>query len=160
MEAWEQYNPDMSRRDVDDWFWQLGEYQRLGEEMMQSRPKLASGRAWEPRADVFEEDSRILVKVEIAGVRGEDLHLLYIPERHTLLLRGARDEPDFSDGTRTAIHQLEIFYGPFQREINLPDVTIDAANIRAQYRNGFLVVLIPKVDRTVIVARTIEIGEL
>ena len=150
----------MSRRDVDDWFWQLSEFQRLSEEMMQSRPMVASGRAWEPRVDVFEEEHRILVKVEIAGVKGEDIQLLYVPERHTLLLRGIRDEPDFADGTRIAIHQLEIFYGPFQREVNLPDVAIDASNIRAQYRNGFLVVLVPKADRTVIVTRSISIGEL
>src|SRR4051812_42377012 len=109
------YTSIMSRRDSDDWYWNLGEFQLLSEEMMAMRPKVAIGRSWEPRVDVFEEEHRILVKVEIAGVRGDGIQLMYMPEQHALLLRGARDEPDFSDGTRTAIHQIEIFYGPFQR---------------------------------------------
>jgi HSP20 family protein len=150
----------MSRRDVEDWFWQLGEFQRMGEEMMPARPKVVFTRAWEPKVDVFEEEQRILVKVEIAGVKADHIQLLFVPERHALLLRGVRDEPDFADGKRTAIHQLEIFYGPFEREIALPDVPVDASNIRAQYRNGFLMILVPKVDKTIVVARTITIREL
>lgn len=150
----------MPKRDVEEWFWQLGsDFQLLHEEMLRGRPKIAVGRAWEPRVDVFEEQHRILVKVEIAGVRGEDIQLLYIPEKHCLLLRGSREEEAFTDDGRIGIHQLEIFYGPFQREVELPDASVDAANIRAQYRNGFLIVMIPKMER-IVVSRTITIKEI
>ncbi len=60
----------MPRQDIDEWLWQVGnELQRLSEEMVRTRPAIASGKGWEPRVDVLEDSSRILVKVEIAGVR-------------------------------------------------------------------------------------------
>lgn len=153
----EKYNPGMPRRDVEEWFWPLGGgFSRLAEEMSPRRPKVASARAWEPRVDLIEEEHRFLIKVDLAGVRSEDIHLLFVPERHALLLRGVREEDDFSDGNRTGIHQLEILYGEFQREVRLPEVSVDAGNMRATYRNGFLLVMIPKLDR-IVVARTIAI---
>lgn len=124
--------------------------QRLSEEMGRTRPAVASRRSWEPRVDVIEEENRFLLKVEIAGVRGEDINVLYLPERHAVLIRGNRPEEDYSDGRRTGIYQLEILYGDFQREIRLPDISIDASGIRATYRNGILLVMIPKLDRIVV----------
>jgi HSP20 family protein len=138
----------MPNRDVEEWFWLPGEeMHRLAEEMSRQRPRIASGRAWEPRVDLIEEEHRFLLKAEIAGVRSEHIHLLYIPERHSVLLKGTRQEDDFSDGNRAGVHQLEIFYGEFAREIRLPDVAIDADGIRATYRNGILLVMVPKRER-------------
>lgn len=146
----------MARREVEEWFWQVGsDLQRLSEEMHRFRPALASGKAWEPRVDIIEDDRRIILKAEIAGVRGEDIHLLYVPERHSVLIRGLRREEDYEDRERTNIYQLEIFYGPFQREVRLPDVSIQSDEIRASYRNGFLLVLIPKQERIVVSKVTI-----
>jgi HSP20 family protein len=150
----------MPRREVDEWFWQLGgEFQKMSEELTRSRPKVAAGRAWEPRVDVFEEEHRIMVRAELAGINGDQISLLYLPDRHSLLLRGVRDEEEICDGTRTGILQLEIFYGPFAREVKLPDTPIDANGIRAQYRSGFLIVMVPKLRRTV-VSQTVTIKEL
>jgi HSP20 family protein len=138
----------MPRRDTEEWFWQVGsELHRITEEMSPVRPRIAVGRAWEPRIDLIEESGRFLLKADIAGVSGEDIQLLYLPERNSIVLKGTRDEEDYSDSGRTGIHQLEIFYGEFQREVRLPDVAIDPTQIRAQYRNGFLLVTVPKAER-------------
>jgi HSP20 family protein len=135
----------MARREIDEWFWQVtSDLERMGEELMKGRPKVATGKCWVPKVDVIEQSRRLLIKAELAGVRGEDISLLYVPERHSLLLRGQRPEQDFSDDSRTGIHQLEILYGPFERDIALPKVTIDSDEIKAQFRNGILLVLIPK----------------
>jgi HSP20 family protein len=92
----------MARREVEEWFWQVGsDLQRLSEEMHRFRPAIASGKAWEPRVDVIEDEHRIIIKAEIAGVRGEDIQLLYVPERHSVLIRGLRREEDYEDGERT-----------------------------------------------------------
>jgi len=140
----------MARREVEEWFWQVGsDLQRLSEEMHRFRPAIASGKAWEPKIDVIEDERRIIIKAEIAGVRGEDIQLVYIPERHSILLRGHRHEEDYEDGERTNFYQLEIFYGPFQREVKLPDVSIQSDEIRANYRNGILLVQIPKQEEIV-----------
>src|SRR5690349_8978038 len=147
----------MPRRDVEEWFYQVGsDLQRLHEEMTRVRPVLASGKMWEPRVDVLEDDSRIIIKAEVAGVRGEDIQLLYIPERHSVLIRGLRREEDYEDGDRVRFYQLEIFYGPFQREVKLPDVSVRSDQIKANYRNGFLIVLIPKQETVVVQTLTIK----
>lgn len=146
----------MPQREVDEWFWQIGgELQPLAEELSRGRPRVANARFWEPKVDVVEEEGRLVAIVEIAGVRAEDIQLLYVPDRHALLIRGNRQEMNVSDGNRQGVHQLEIYYGEFQREVKLPDCTIDAQGIRAQYRNGFLFVLIPKRDTVVI--RTVRV---
>jgi HSP20 family protein len=150
----------MSRRDTEEWFWLLGnELQRLSEEMQRSRPAVASGRSWEPRVDLIEEEHRFLIKAEVAGVRGEDIQLLYVAERHSILLRGHRPESDHSDGRRTGIHQLEILYGDFQREIKLPTGSIDPSAIRASYRNGILIVMVPKLD-PIFVSHSVSFREI
>ena len=131
----------------------------LAEELAAGRPRVASAQSWEPRIDLFEEESRLLVRVEIAGVRGEDIGLHFVPERHALVIRGVREEPAPNEGGRRAAHQLEIMYGEFSREIALPAVSIDARGIRAQYRHGMLFVMIPKLDR-VIIARTTLVSEI
>jgi HSP20 family protein len=119
-------------------------------------PVFASGKAWEARVDVIEDDHRIILKAEVAGVRGEDIQLLYIPERHSVLIRGLRREEEYEDGERTNFYQLEIFYGPFQREVRLPDVSVRSDQIKANYRNGFLIVLIPKQETVVVQTLTIK----
>jgi HSP20 family protein len=150
----------MPRRESEEWFWRVGtEISRLAEEMQHVRPSVASGRSWEPRVDLIEEEHRFLLKVELAGVRGDEIQLLYIPERHSVLVRGNRPEEDPVDGCRTGIHQLEILYGDFEREIKLPDVSIDSSHIRATYRNGMLLVMIPKQDRYVVM-RTVNIRKI
>ncbi len=150
----------MSRQDIDEWLWQVGnELQRLSEEMVASRPRVATGKGWEPRVDVVEDANRILVKAEIAGVRGEDIQLVYLPERHSLLLRGYRQDAGEAGQGRSSVHQLEIFYGEFQREVRLPDVPVLIDEMKAQYRNGFLLVLLPKEQR-VTITRTVTIKKV
>lgn len=138
----------MARRTIERLLWEVeGDFGRTIEEAHRGVPRVARARFWEPRVDLLEEDGRFVIKAEIAGVRGEDITLVYLPERHALVIRGHREEPDLSGGGRTAAHTLEVYYGEFQREVALPDVAIDAAAIRAQYRNGFLFVSVPKLSR-------------
>ena len=144
----------MPRREIDEWFWQVGsDLERLSDELMNARPKVATAKCWVPKVDVIEESGRLIIKAELAGVRGDDISLLYIPERHSILLRGQRPEQDFSDDSRTGIHQLEILYGEFERDIPLPNVTIDSSGIKAQFRNGILLVMIPKREHVVVPRR-------
>lgn len=153
------YTEAMPRRGVDEWFWTVSDLQRLQGEMLRStRPVVASGKCWEPRVDLIEEEHAFIVKAEIAGVRGEDIQLLFIPERRSLLIRGFRNEEEGQTSGRR-FHQMEIPSGEFAREVTLPDVQIDPHNMRAQYKNGFLFVMIPKAE-TVVVTQTITIQGL
>ena len=140
----------MSRRDRDDFFWQGGaDLSKLSGELSNLRPKLATKKTWEPCVDLVEETSRLVLKAEIAGVSGDEIELTYIPERHAILLQGHRAEDVESDEDRVGVFQLEILYGHFEREIALPkEVAVDLPNIRALFRNGVLIVLIPKKTTT------------
>lgn len=135
----------MARRDLDEWFWQVGaELQRLSDEMFRSGPTLPSRRFWEPKIDLIEDENCFIIKAEIAGVKGDDIQLLYVAERHAILLKGDRREEDFQAASRTGIYQLEIYYGEFEREVKLPEIPIEPGKIKAQYRNGILLVQVPK----------------
>lgn len=133
----------MARRETHDWFFEIGaDLARLSEELSQGRIKIAHGPLWEPKIDVLEDDDKIIVRAEIAGVRGDAIRLIYIPERNSLLIKGMRREQPRSESV--AAHQLEIYYGDFEREQQLPSVVVSPEGIEAQYRNGFLTVVIPK----------------
>lgn len=152
----------MARKDLDRWLWMVGnELQRLGEEMNSSSPAVARHIGWEPRIDVVESADHILIRAEIAGCRTEDIRLIYEPEEHTLVLRGVRREEE-PDARYRAVHQLEIFYGEFAREIRLPGGEFNVEEMTAQYHNGFLTIVVPRADErpTIVIRRTISINRV
>ncbi len=154
----------MARKDLDQWLFQLGtELQRLSEEMTHTGPMLARSAKWEPRIDLLESSTHLILISDIAGVRGEDIRIAYSLDKHSLVIRGNRNQEDLLCDGGGAAHQLEIYYGEFEREIHLPDVEIQPESIQAQYRNGLLIVLVPKVGTTegaLRVHRTITIQRL
>ena len=92
---------------------------------------------WSPPTDVYETGEALIVRMEIAGMRDEDFEVLV--ENDTLYILGSR--PDLPD--RRAYHQMEIRFGKFASAVGLPaPVNVDLA--RAEYRDGFLTVTLPK----------------
>jgi HSP20 family protein len=95
--------------------------------------------AWSPPTDVYETEEACVVKMEIAGMRDEDFEVAF--ERNVLAIRGQR--PDFNE--RRAYHQMEIRFGRFDVAVEIP-VLVDLERAGAEYKDGFLVVLLPKVS--------------
>ena len=94
---------------------------------------------WTPPADVHEEAGRLVVRVELPGMRREDVDLTV--DEGTLVLRGERS---MEAGHRPEdYHRLERSYGPFLRSFRLP-LGIDSAAVKAEMHDGILVVTIPK----------------
>lgn len=132
----------VTRRGEDErWFFEIDGYLRRLSAEGAARPRVAARKVWEPRVDLFEQDRHIVVRAEIPGVAGDEVNVTYLPERHSLLIAGVRREPA---GERTGVHQLEILYGEFAREIVLPEVSVDAHGIAANAQDGMLVVTLPK----------------
>ncbi len=92
---------------------------------------------WQPPTDVFENETFVIVRVEIAGMNPENFQLKV--EGQTLLISGYRDDPDFG----TAYHRLEIPFGRFQVILPLP-ASIETDHIKAEYHDGFLRIYLPK----------------
>ena len=92
---------------------------------------------WRPPTDVYETETAVVVRVEIAGMKDEDFSVSLTGRN--LVIRGLR--PDVAE--RKAYHQMEIFFGEFKSEVELPGPVI-ADRVRAEYQKGFLTVILPK----------------
>ena len=98
-----------------------------------------SEKIWNPPTDVYEVGDAIIVTMEVAGVREEDLSIS--AENNLLIIRGYRR--DEHPAPKQNYHLLEIRYGPFERVFRLPG-GLDTEGVDATYTQGFLSVRIPK----------------
>ena len=136
-----------SKRQDEDWFFRIGEeLQRLSDEVMRGvvASSAAARRFWRPNVDVCEASDEITVTIELAGVESKDVTVQYIAKTRTLILRGVRRSVELPDCQPSRSHQLEVYYGDFEREIRLPECVIDPSGIRASFNDGMLLVRIPK----------------
>ena len=92
---------------------------------------------WQPPTDLFETDEALVVRVEIAGMSEDDFSIQL--EGRSLSIHGFRS--DHSE--RRAYHQMEIRFGEFFVEIELPALIL-AEKIEATYGSGFLRIVLPK----------------
>jgi HSP20 family protein len=95
-------------------------------------------RGYRPQVDVFRSDEPpvLTVQVELAGVDPEDVQLIASP--HALLIAGERRRPKDCGH----FQQMELDYGPFQRQITLSD-DVDPEQATATYERGILTVRLP-----------------
>jgi HSP20 family protein len=100
---------------------------------------MLSQSGWTPHIDVYETDSDYILKMEIAGVSPEDVHIHL--DGRTLTITGHRE--DEVDNERRHFHLMEISYGRFSRRIELPS-PLNGDQIRAVYNQGILRIEIPK----------------
>lgn len=92
---------------------------------------------WAPPTDVYETESNLVIKVEVAGMREDDFEVAV--EDQFLTIRGQR--PDTNE--RRAYHQMEIGFGKFEVTVGLPQ-GIDTEGAAAEYKDGFLMIIFPK----------------
>ncbi len=104
----------------------------------QLRTEAASEAAWTPNTDVYLTDAGLVIKVELAGMRREDLELTV--EGNRLRICGLRR--DACREGRCKFVLMEINYGPFESVIDLPP-GYDPSSAKAAYQNGFLRVDVP-----------------
>ena len=97
----------------------------------------ASGR-WIPNTDVYATDTGLVVKVELAGMKSENLEITV--EGHRLRISGSR--PDMCRAHKCNFLVMEISYGPFETVLDLPP-GYDLSRARAIYVNGFLRIDVP-----------------
>lgn len=92
---------------------------------------------WQPPTDVYETEEEIIVRIEIAGMDEDDFEIAL--NGRTLTIRGIRQ--DFAE--KRAYHQMEIHYGEFFIEMEMPQPII-TDRVQAVYTNGFLHIDLPK----------------
>lgn len=105
--------------------------------------------AWRPAVEVYETADRLVVIVELAGMREEDIEVVI--DDSVMTIRGQRT-PAACEERRT-IHAMGIAYGPFAADVFLP-FSIDHERVEAAYESGLLRIELPRSAAT-----RIAIGE-
>ena len=89
------------------------------------------------RMDLHENDKSYEMKVDIPGMKKEDIKLT--TEENKLVIEGERKDEKKDD----KCHFVERHFGSFHREVCLP-VNAEMDKISASYENGVLSVSVPK----------------
>ena len=89
--------------------------------------------AFAPAVDVFENGEKVVLKLDIPGIKEEDLDIRV--ENQTLSVRGERKFE--SEEKEENFHRIERRYGSFFRSFSLP-TTVDTENVGATYQAGVL----------------------
>jgi len=111
-------------------------------------------RGYRPQVDVYrsEDPPMLTVQVELPGVDPDDVQLVASPQ--ALLIAGERRRPKGGGHYQ----QMEIEYGPFQRQVRLPK-NVDPQRAHGRYENGMVTITLPVTDRPAPRGRvSIEVG--
>ena len=92
-----------------------------------------------PAVDVYEDAQQVVLKLEVPGVKQEDLDINV--ENHRLTVKGERKFD--SQQKEENYHRIERRFGSFTRSFTLPQ-TVDMENVKAQYEAGVLTISIGK----------------
>ena len=94
---------------------------------------------WEPPVDVFENGQELRVIVLLPGVSPEQLMVSF--DRGVLTISGSSP---FPGPPHAHIHRLEIPYGGFEKQLQLPSSAYEIGE--SEYRDGCLTLRFRKVD--------------
>jgi HSP20 family protein len=103
------------------WMWAqacdlASQAERLQRQFFRPTASRSMPAAWEPPADVFEDEREIVVVIAMPGVTSERMQILSEPG--VLIVRGSRPLPLVGPGH--SVRRLEIPHGTFERRILLP----------------------------------------
>jgi len=101
--------------------------------------RLLSG--WTPALDVYEDKDNLFVKVELPGLKKEQIDISL--HDGSLSISGERKgEEEHQEGE---VYRAERYYGRFQRTVTLP-TPVASERVKAQYKDGILTVTLPKTE--------------
>jgi HSP20 family protein len=96
---------------------------------------------WTPAIDMHETKDHFVVRVELPGMKREDIEVSL--HEGSLSISGERKRESKHEGAE--IYRAERFFGRFQRTISLP-TPVQAEKVKAQYKDGVLAIELPKTE--------------
>jgi HSP20 family protein len=106
-----------------------------------------------PPVDVYEDAQQLVLKLEVPGIKQEDLDVQV--ENQTLTVKGERKFE--KDEKEENFHRIERRYGSFARTFTLPQ-TVDAGSVKANYEQGVLTISLAKKEAAKPKQVKVEIG--
>ena len=99
---------------------------------------------WRPLADILESSEMMTVKIELAGMKEEEIEVTLYED--ALVISGERHD-DHESQESLHYHEAQIRYGPFRVEVFIPS-PIDREAVTARYEDGMLSVDLPKLPES------------
>ena len=97
----------------------------------------------EPKVDIIQNETEIVVKADVPGVKKEDINVTVTED--TITLRG-EVKSDYEDKKENYFHS-ERFYGSYSRTLPLPAL-VDSDKASAKFAEGVLTITIPKAAKS------------
>jgi HSP20 family protein len=110
--------------------------------------------SWAPGIDVFERDNRLVTKIDLPGMKKEDVKVEVTDGQ--LIISGERKRE--KEEKKESFYRCEREYGSFYRTIPLPEGA-KLEDIKATFADGVLEVTAPLPARPVAKFRNVEIQE-
>jgi HSP20 family protein len=101
-----------------------------------------SGRGAYPPINAFRRGEDFVLVMELAGVKKEDLDVQV--KGNTVRIQGKKTI-DHDNDESASVHRRERAAGQFDRTLTLP-AQIDAAAVKAEYRDGVLTLHLPRAE--------------
>jgi HSP20 family protein len=114
-------------------------------------PAVESEQRFRPASEVAETPESYSIKLDLPGVRDEDLHITF--ENDTLSIRGERKSEDRKENEK--VHIVERRHGSFLRSFSFPS-SVQSDLVKAELKDGVLSIQVPKAKESV--ARRIEVS--
>lgn len=97
--------------------------------------------AWAPALDVHEDKEGFNIRVELPGMRREDIEVSL--QDGALVISGERKADEIKEGVE--VHRQERYFGRFSRALTLP-TAVAGDKVKAAYKDGVLIVTLPKAE--------------
>ena len=110
--------------------------------------------AWNPGIDVFERDNRLVTKIDLPGLKKEDIKV-EVTDGH-LAISGDRKREEEEKGEQ--FYRCEREYGSFYRAVPLPE-GVKFEDVKATFADGVLEVSVPLPAKAEATVRKIAIEE-
>lgn len=111
-------------------------------------------RTWFPEIDVFEKDGRLITKIDLPGLKKDDVKVEVTDGQ--LTISGERKTE--AEEKKENFYRCEREYGSFYRAVPLPE-GVKLEDVKATFADGVLEVSIPVATQIEAKPRTIEIQE-
>jgi HSP20 family protein len=122
------------------------------------RPSLAFAAprtiGFSPEIDVFEKDNRLVTKVDLPGMKKEDVKV-EVADGY-LAISGERKSE--TEETKDNVYRCEREYGSFYRAVPLPE-GVKIEDVKASFADGVLEVSVPLPAKSDATPRKVEIQE-
>lgn len=109
---------------------------------------------WVPDVDLVERNNTLVTRIDLPGMTKDDV-TVEVTDNH-LVISGERKKE--TEETKDNVYRAERSYGSFYRTVPLP-AGVKVEDIKAEFTNGVLEVVMPLPAKAKPAARQIPIGE-